>query len=129
LNTEQKDHLYQELKRISADPRQKEYITATIAAAYPHDRESSRLAMQLIGVFQDAGWNVIMQQVPNFEQQTQGQIPIGIWVSESPSNNMGLFVEGGLINVGLNAELRRQGNLSPGFKGVLILIGYKAGSL
>jgi hypothetical protein len=126
LNTEQKDHLYQELKRISVDPRQKGYITVTIAAAYPHDRESGRLAIQLVGVFQDAGWNVIMQQVPNFEQQTQGQIPLGIWVTESTSNNMGLFVESNLINVGLNAKVQPPQELLPtSFKGVLILIGYK----
>ncbi len=123
LNTEQKEHLYQELKRVSADPRQKEYTTVTIVAAYPHDRESSRLAFQLVGVFQDAGWSVIGQQVPNYEQPMQGQIPIGIWVSAS--NNMALFVESSLINSGLNADIRANAS-PPSFKGVLILVGYKA---
>jgi hypothetical protein len=69
LNAEQKDHLYQELKRISDDPRNKDYVTVTIAAAYPHDRESSRLQFQLIGVFQDAHWNVVAQQAPNYESR------------------------------------------------------------
>lgn len=129
LNAEQKEHLFKELKRIATDPRQKRYITVTIAAAYPHDRESSRLTMQLIGVFQDAGWNVVGQQAPNYEQPFQGQLPIGIWVSESASNNMALFIEGNLINVGLYAELRQgpQIKLASDFKGALVLIGYKGG--
>jgi hypothetical protein len=126
LNTEQKEHLYQDLKRIAVDPRQKDFITVTIAAAYPHDRESSRLVLQLFGVFQDAGWTVISQQAPNYEQGIQGQIPIGIWVSAT--NNMALFVESGLINSGLNAEVHPI-TLQQGFKGVLILVGYKAGTI
>lgn len=123
LNAEQKDHLYQDLRRISDDPRQKDYVTVTIAAAYPHDRESSRLVSQLIGVFEDAHWNVTGQHVPNNEGVTQGQIPIGIWVSAS--NNMALFVEGSLLNVGLRAETQPNNKLPPDFKGVLIVVGYK----
>jgi hypothetical protein len=126
LNAEQKDHLYRELKRTSDDPRNKDYLTVTIEPAYPHDRESSRLQSQLIGVFRDAHWNVIGQPAPNYEQQIQGQIPIGIWVSAS--NNTGLYVEGALMDSGLNADIRPN-NLPTGFKGVLILVGYKASPL
>jgi hypothetical protein len=126
LNAEQKERLFNDLKRVAADPRQKDYITVTIAAAFPHDRESSRLVYQLTDVFYDAGWNVISQQAPNYEQQTSGQIPLGIWVSAS--NNMAFFVESTLINVGLNAD----GNGKPlpsGFKGVLVLVGYKSAAI
>jgi hypothetical protein len=123
LNAEQKDHLYQDLRRISDDPRQKDYVTVTIAAAYPHDRESSRLVSQLIGVFEDAHWIVTGQHVPNNEGVTQGQIPISIWVSAS--NKMALFVEGSLLNVGLRADTQPNDKLPPNFKGVLIVVGYK----
>jgi hypothetical protein len=125
LNAEQKDHLYQELKRISDDSRQSDFVNITIAAAFPQDRESSRLALQLIGVFQDAHWKVISQQVPKLEGRMQYQIPIGIWVLESPGNNIGLFVESSLLNVGLSANIQPSGALPPDFKGLIILIGYK----
>ena len=125
LNAEQKDHLYQELKRISDDARQADFITVTITAAYPRDRESSRLAAQLTGIFQDAHWKVISQRVPQLEGRMQYQIPIGIWVLESARHNMALFVESDLINVSLSAEVQPSGVLPPDFKGLIVLIGYK----
>jgi len=123
LTAEQKDHLYQELKRISDDAKQADFITVTITAAYPQDRESSRLAAQLIGVFQDAHWSGVSQQAPKLEGRMQYQIPIG--VLESAGNNMGLFVESNLLNVGLSAQVQPSGVLPPDFKGLIVLVGYK----
>jgi hypothetical protein len=127
MNTEQKDRLYQELKQLGASQHMaKEYTTVTIVPAYRHDRESSRLALQLASVFQDAGWSVVDGKVKDYESPTfQGQIPIGIWVSST--NNMDIAVELSLINAGVQADtVPKEKLLDPSFSGILVLVGYKA---
>lgn len=127
MNAEQKDHLYQQLKQLAASQQmKKEYVTVTIVAAFRHDRESSRLASQLAGVFQDAGWNVVGQKVKDYESPTfAGQFPLGVWVSST--NNMALAVESSLINAGVQADTApSEGVLDPSFSGTLVLVGYKA---
>lgn len=129
LNSEEKDHLYQELKKIAAREKDKKYITVTIAAAHRFDRESARLALQLQNTFQDAGWNIAYQKTKDYENpqspQFSGQFPIGIWVSST--NNMGVYISSVLVNVGLNADsVPEQMTLDPSFSGTLILVGYKA---
>jgi hypothetical protein len=125
MDAEQKDHLYQDLKQLASTQTDRNYITVTLATVHRGDRESNKLMYQLQGVFQDAGWNVVNQNVRNYESPTYGgQIPIGIWVAST--TKMDLAVESSLLNIGLHADAVPIGRVTDGsFSGTLVLIGYK----
>lgn len=130
LNAEQKDHLYQELKQVAARQMDKNGVTVTVVPAYPCDRESSRLMWQLQRVFQDAGWNVVGQQVRDYSDRSHpvnGRLPIGIWVY-SAVKGMDLAVESSLLDAGLSADTAqgREVTDQPMTSGTIVMIGYKA---
>jgi|ERR1700723_755334 len=127
LTDQQKDHLYQGLKKLAADPLYANVASITIAPYAEQDRESLRLAEQLAGVFADAHWKVLRaNQLPTkLVGRAQNQIPIGIWILTNRDSNFRYYLWSNLHEAGLESDERPVSDLPPDFDGLIIWVGYK----
>src|SRR2546425_5042311 len=66
LNSEEANTLYEELRRISKDARNKDFIKLDFGVV--QDREASHLAIQLFKIFKEAHWNVTWKKIPAGKQ-------------------------------------------------------------
>jgi hypothetical protein len=127
LTDREKDHLYEGLKKIAEDPKYRDNASVTIAPYAYQDRESERLAQQLVDVFEDAHWKVLRQnQLPiKLVGRAQNQIPIGIWILTNGDSSFRYFVWSNFNAVGLDADERPASDLPASFDGLIIWVGYK----
>jgi hypothetical protein len=131
LNSEQREWLFGQLKAIYESTKDKRALAVRFMPAYPHDRETMRLLIQLSQIFANAKWPPCMcgQEMPNFEAPDRsGMIPIGVYVYSSQGSQVAMTVESFLINSGVGAQVRpaQEVGLPPNMPGVVVLIGYKS---
>ena len=123
LDAQQADALYQELSRLSKDARNKEWASVEIGAVT--DREATRLAWQLLKIFQQAHWNAKWRKEPGIIGQNPSySLPLRVTLWTDHPNNMGVFLGGALRDVSLQADVN-PAPLPPDFKGTIIWVGYK----
>ncbi len=121
LNSEETNQLYEELRRVSNDPRNKDYIKWELGSV--QDREATALGYQLLQVFNEAHWKIkpISKLGKEFNQNS---IPIGItiWADDPGRGNMMVST---LKAAGLKDTYANPYPIPQGFKGAIIWVGYK----
>jgi hypothetical protein len=130
LSSEETNTLFEELRRISKDVRNKDYVKLDFGSV--QDREASHLAVQLFRTLKEAHWNCTWKAFPTIppgkeipkELQFIYMAPAGVTIWTDQPNNMGMFLMWALKDVGLDATVN-PGPTPPGFKGTLVWVGYK----
>jgi cell division protein FtsB len=112
LSSEETNSLYEKLREISKNPRNKEFAKDFVKVNFGsvQDREASRLAVQLFQIFREAHWNVTWKSLPatapgrpipkEFESIYLAPAGVSIW-TEQP-NDKGTFLMWSLKDAGLD---------------------------
>jgi len=129
LNDQQSNHLYHQLKSYVDTPNRVRPATVIIANAYPCDRESKHLFWRLNRIFNDAHWTVTQDggwpmKSLQLQGRTKNQIPIGIWIL-TDDGYLRYFIWNSLQESGLESDNSFVSELPEGFKGLIVVIGYK----
>jgi hypothetical protein len=124
LNSEESNKLFEALKTMSKDPRNKDYIIVELGAV--QDREATRLGWQLYKIFHEAHWNIKPRPKlgKEFDQISSHSLPIGImvWADDQAK---GTWLGWMLKDAGLPEVYVNPYPVPQGFKGEVIWIGYK----
>ncbi len=130
LSSEESNTLYEKLREISKNPRNKEFVKVDFGSV--QDREASRLAVQLSQIFREAHWNVTWKSLPatapgkpipkEFEFIYLAPAGVSVW-TEQP-NDKGTFLMWSVKDAGLDVTVNPS-PIPPSFKGTLVWVGYK----
>jgi len=125
LNKQQSDELYEQLRKISDNPQNSDYLSVWVVSAFPQDKESSNFAALLAKIFTDAHWKVVQTYQPPIKIQGSQQ-PIGIWIYGPPApHGLAELVSYDLKYAGVENETVPNAVIPPDFKGLVIYVGYK----
>jgi|SRR5580704_1437516 hypothetical protein len=123
MNHEEEGALYDDLARLTKDPRNKEYIKIKLTSV--SDRESRQLANQLWQVFQKAHWNVpIDPKFSNADVTALNSASVeGVTIFTDDPTNHGVFLQFSLRDANIDSQVYRLP--APNLKGTVIVIGLK----
>ncbi len=125
LNAEQTNTLFQELKRISNDPKNKDFVKVEIGCVLG-DREACHLANQLFKTLNEAHWKVTWKRklAKEFDNPNYASVRgVTIWTDDD--RNKGMFLMWELKDAGLSESYVNPFPIPPNFKGTVVWVGYK----
>jgi hypothetical protein len=97
---------------------------ARIGPAFYDDDESSYLALQLLRVFRESGWNVNWESShPKILKSLLDLHPVGVLIYTDDPHNQGAWLYWILKDLGVDAYVAN--DTPDGFRGTLICVGYK----
>jgi hypothetical protein len=125
LNSEETDKLHDQLLRLARDSKSKEFSRVEVTSAFLEDRESSRLAGQLLKVFQDSGWAAHWPTSQSKEMKDffLTSYPTHVLIYTDGSAHNAEWIRLALNDVGVDATVPEQ--MPPGIKGTMICVGDK----
>ena len=134
LSSEESNALYEKLREISKNPRNKEFANDFVKVEFGsvQDREASHLAFQLSQIFREAHWNVAWKSLPATapgrpipkESEFIYLAPAGVTIWTERPNDKGTFLMWSLKDAGLDVSVN-PGPIPLSFKGTLVWVGYK----